>query len=53
MAVAGKILLATAGAIVGAAGFVLYRWVKGRGRQMEDLMPRIDVEAYNDALLAP
>jgi len=46
-------LIASAGLVLGAIGFAVYRVLRARGSRPEMLLPRVDVAAYNDALLAP
>lgn len=46
-------LIASAGFVLGAIGFAVYRALRQRVSGAEMLLPRVDVAAYNDALLAP
>jgi mitochondrial fission protein ELM1 len=42
-----------AGGLAAGACFMVYRAFRRRGQGIEDLLPRVDVSAYNDALMAP
>lgn len=54
LAVAAKpaILAASAGIALGAAALLVYLALR-RGGEEDGLLPRLDVHAYNDALLSP